>query len=319
MGTDSKTSGMKRVFLDNTLKCEKSVFPAPTFRYSWRLEGHRFAIVPKEIVEMQSRDAAKSYTTAVKNVFNKTVDCDFELQINDLPFQVYQHQGMLLFVHTTRGETLTLDVNDTDSIAAVKAQIKEMQGHPIDEQILVYAGKRLKDTRALLHYKIGNGATVHLVVSAPGKKFQDSEVRAGTQDTVPHGSDANPDGTRELHCHNPVSSASDLEWDAKEPPFADSRSRLAGNGVSDEIQWPEWPRWPVDEQNSSAWKAWPVADGPQQSQPDPWPKASTEHLAWNSWPTATSHSMVKPNLSAGWPHAAATSSAFPPPWPTASA
>merc|ERR1712110_988158 len=114
----------------------------------------------------------------------------------------------------------------------------------------------------------------------PGKEFQDSEVRAGTKDAIPHGSDAKPEGAQELHCCNDVSSASDFVWDVKELPFANSRSKLVGNEVSDEIQWPEWPRCPADEQNSSAWQAWPVADGPRQSQLDSWPNASV--TAWSS-------------------------------------
>jgi len=157
---DSKTSGMKRVFVDDQLKCARTVFPSPVFKYRFRYAGHQFAIVPKKIDQRQD-----SLTASMKNAFNKMVDCEFTLLIDGLPFQAYQRGGLLLYVKTVVGETMALDVKETDTIAAIKSKIEEEHGIEAARQMLIHEGKQLRDARILSFYKFMNGVTLHLVLS----------------------------------------------------------------------------------------------------------------------------------------------------------
>eukprot|EP00929_Paragymnodinium_shiwhaense_P095167 TRINITY_DN5612_c0_g1_i1.p1 TRINITY_DN5612_c0_g1~~TRINITY_DN5612_c0_g1_i1.p1 ORF type:complete len:354 (+),score=55.91 TRINITY_DN5612_c0_g1_i1:89-1150(+) len=93
---DSKASGYKRVLVDGGLKKEKQVRLAPQFTYAWRLDGHRFCIRPKEVQERQDPRANASWMTALKDAYHRNVDCDFDLEIDGLPFQVFRKSELKL-------------------------------------------------------------------------------------------------------------------------------------------------------------------------------------------------------------------------------
>ena len=68
-----------------------------------------------------------------------------------LLFVVLNANAMQIFVKTLTGKTITLEVEPTDSIEAIKAKIQEKEGVPSDTQLLVcnnivlYEGKTLSD------------------------------------------------------------------------------------------------------------------------------------------------------------------------------
>ncbi|CAL8463653.1 g3187 [Coccomyxa elongata] len=61
-----------------------------------------------------------------------------------------------------------LEVDASDTVESVKAQIAGKEGIPSEAQRLIYSGRQLEDEQTLAHYDVERDSTLHLVMRLRG-------------------------------------------------------------------------------------------------------------------------------------------------------
>jgi hypothetical protein len=75
---------------------------------------------------------------------------------------------MQIFVTLPTGKTITLDVEESDTISTVKALIQNMEGIPRGEQRLIHIDKDLENDKSLMQHDIKDGDRLHLLMTLTG-------------------------------------------------------------------------------------------------------------------------------------------------------
>lgn len=90
---------------------------------------------------------------------------DYNIQKDSTIHLVLRLRGgkMDVTIKKKSGNIMTVSVEPSDSVSALKLKIEQWEGTKVREQRLIFAGKQMEDERALSDYNIQDGSNIYMV------------------------------------------------------------------------------------------------------------------------------------------------------------
>lgn len=98
----------------------------------------------------------------------KTNKLLFVLFVSILMLVPFKVSAMEIFVKTLTGVNLTIEVNPSDTVEALKLKIQETEGIPTEQQRLMFDGEQLEDGKTLADYNIQQDSNIRLLLKLRG-------------------------------------------------------------------------------------------------------------------------------------------------------
>lgn len=182
------------------------VYP-PTLHFTVTLQGRESRPIECEeranmnIQDLKSILSVKFNTSATQQLFFEGSELEDSQKLSDcgvsngsnldlifssasaLPTKAASNSasGAVLFVKTLTGKTVMVQVNLTDTVLALKEQIRDKEGVEVAHQCLVCGGKVLENQATVSECGMQNQSMLHLVLRVPSRGPVDLVVQAGEQ------------------------------------------------------------------------------------------------------------------------------------------
>ena len=78
--------------------------------------------------------------------------------------------NILTSVNNLTRKTVNLEVEASDTVKNIKSKIQDKEKIPPDQQILIFASRRLEDDKQLSYYFIQNECTLYLVITMENRR-----------------------------------------------------------------------------------------------------------------------------------------------------
>ncbi|CAE7482153.1 ubi [Symbiodinium sp. CCMP2592] len=87
--------------------------------------------------------------------------------------------GYQIFLKTLTGSTVTVRVEESETIGNFKEKVHRLEGIPPDRQRLIFAGIQLEGDKTFSDYGIKRASTIHVVLSLRGGMYEGISGRKG--------------------------------------------------------------------------------------------------------------------------------------------
>jgi len=74
---------------------------------------------------------------------------------------------MKIFLKSLKGDKAEFEVQPEDTVLSLKQQVKEAQGHEVEQQKLIFAGRIMEDAKQLVEYGLKEGDNLVVMISKP--------------------------------------------------------------------------------------------------------------------------------------------------------
>ena len=136
----------------------------------------------EEVEEAEEEESFDSQATTLRWAEQEPVSphasdytTDKESESEDEPGNKRRKTSTQIFVKTLTGKTITIEVQDSDTIYNIKQQIQAKTDIPPDHQRLVFSGKLLENEANINAYGIQRDSTLHLVLMLRGGMNDDAQ------------------------------------------------------------------------------------------------------------------------------------------------
>eukprot|EP00953_Heterococcus_sp_UTEX-ZZ885_P038800 19905-Heterococcus_DN1.PRE.1 len=142
------------------------------------LTAQSILYIESEIVSKTGYDIARGVAIAYNGIDLNELDRQSTLADNDMwegatltataSVNTAEYGSMRIIVKTLRGQTLTVQCAPDWTIARCKLAITKLDGTPVSDQRLIFAGQQLEEDMLLGQYNIQKESTLHLILRLRG-------------------------------------------------------------------------------------------------------------------------------------------------------